>query len=153
MTFFVFFSLSVTRRLLGIITKKDILKHMAQIANRDPDSILFNWTPPRPSSLLSFHLASVDLGRRRHQLAHFGTKCTFFFFFFLTLLHLKSLFRESQVTRAPFAQANREQWIFFFLFFFVRRRRFWLCETMTHPHCWPQFHVQPRRMLYTWEIS
>uniref|UniRef100_A0A8C4I1C4 Chloride channel protein n=1 Tax=Dicentrarchus labrax TaxID=13489 RepID=A0A8C4I1C4_DICLA len=29
-------------RLLGIITKKDILKHMAQIANRDPDSILFN---------------------------------------------------------------------------------------------------------------
>uniref|UniRef100_A0A8C6TQP5 Chloride channel protein n=1 Tax=Neogobius melanostomus TaxID=47308 RepID=A0A8C6TQP5_9GOBI len=34
----------VTRngRLLGIITKKDILKHMAQIANRDPDSILFN---------------------------------------------------------------------------------------------------------------
>ncbi|XP_033962437.1 H(+)/Cl(-) exchange transporter 5 [Pseudochaenichthys georgianus] len=30
------------RRLLGIITKKDILKHMAHIANRDPDSILFN---------------------------------------------------------------------------------------------------------------
>ncbi|XP_008318703.1 H(+)/Cl(-) exchange transporter 5 isoform X1 [Cynoglossus semilaevis] len=29
-------------RLLGIITKKDILKHMAQISNRDPDSILFN---------------------------------------------------------------------------------------------------------------
>uniref|UniRef100_A0A8B9HJ29 Chloride channel protein n=1 Tax=Astyanax mexicanus TaxID=7994 RepID=A0A8B9HJ29_ASTMX len=29
-------------RLLGIITKKDILKHMAQIANRDPDSIMFN---------------------------------------------------------------------------------------------------------------
>ncbi|XP_061525073.1 H(+)/Cl(-) exchange transporter 5-like isoform X3 [Phycodurus eques] len=29
-------------KLLGIITKKDILKHMAQIANRDPDSILFN---------------------------------------------------------------------------------------------------------------
>uniref|UniRef100_A0A674CG74 Chloride channel protein n=1 Tax=Salmo trutta TaxID=8032 RepID=A0A674CG74_SALTR len=29
-------------RLLGIITKKDILKHVAQIANRDPDSILFN---------------------------------------------------------------------------------------------------------------
>ncbi|KAG9340925.1 hypothetical protein JZ751_020118 [Albula glossodonta] len=29
-------------RLLGIITKKDILKHMAQMANRDPDSILFN---------------------------------------------------------------------------------------------------------------
>uniref|UniRef100_A0A665U6Q3 Chloride channel protein n=1 Tax=Echeneis naucrates TaxID=173247 RepID=A0A665U6Q3_ECHNA len=29
-------------RLLGIITKKDILKHMAQITNRDPDSILFN---------------------------------------------------------------------------------------------------------------
>uniref|UniRef100_A0A8D3BV42 Chloride channel protein n=1 Tax=Scophthalmus maximus TaxID=52904 RepID=A0A8D3BV42_SCOMX len=29
-------------KLLGIITKKDILKHMAHIANRDPDSILFN---------------------------------------------------------------------------------------------------------------
>ncbi|KAJ8405835.1 hypothetical protein AAFF_G00312720 [Aldrovandia affinis] len=29
-------------RLLGIITKKDILKHMAQMANRDPDSIFFN---------------------------------------------------------------------------------------------------------------
>ncbi|XP_076843491.1 H(+)/Cl(-) exchange transporter 5 [Brachyhypopomus gauderio] len=29
-------------RLLGIITKKDILKHMARMANRDPDSILFN---------------------------------------------------------------------------------------------------------------
>lgn len=29
-------------RLLGIITKKDVLKHMAQMTNRDPDSILFN---------------------------------------------------------------------------------------------------------------
>ncbi|KAG7484965.1 hypothetical protein MATL_G00055770 [Megalops atlanticus] len=29
-------------RLLGIITKKDILKHMAEMANRDPDSILFD---------------------------------------------------------------------------------------------------------------
>uniref|UniRef100_A0A8C5GAY0 Chloride channel protein n=1 Tax=Gouania willdenowi TaxID=441366 RepID=A0A8C5GAY0_GOUWI len=29
-------------RLLGIITKKDILKHMAQMSNRDPESILFN---------------------------------------------------------------------------------------------------------------
>ncbi|XP_077084076.1 H(+)/Cl(-) exchange transporter 5 [Siphateles boraxobius] len=29
-------------RMLGIITKKDVLKHMAQMANRDPDSILFN---------------------------------------------------------------------------------------------------------------
>lgn len=29
-------------RLLGIITKKDILKHLAQMANRDPESILFN---------------------------------------------------------------------------------------------------------------
>ncbi|XP_060785538.1 H(+)/Cl(-) exchange transporter 5 isoform X3 [Neoarius graeffei] len=29
-------------RLLGIITKKDILKHMAQMTNRDPESILFN---------------------------------------------------------------------------------------------------------------
>ncbi|NP_001083736.1 chloride channel, voltage-sensitive 3 S homeolog [Xenopus laevis] len=29
-------------RLLGIITKKDILRHMAQMANHDPESILFN---------------------------------------------------------------------------------------------------------------
>lgn len=30
------------RKLLGIITKKDVLKHIAQMANQDPDSILFN---------------------------------------------------------------------------------------------------------------
>ncbi|XP_053230261.1 H(+)/Cl(-) exchange transporter 5-like isoform X3 [Podarcis raffonei] len=29
-------------KLLGIITKKDVLKHIAQLANQDPDSILFN---------------------------------------------------------------------------------------------------------------
>jgi len=29
-------------RLLGIITKKDILRHIAQLENQDPDSILFN---------------------------------------------------------------------------------------------------------------
>ncbi|XP_029463341.1 H(+)/Cl(-) exchange transporter 5 isoform X1 [Rhinatrema bivittatum] len=29
-------------RLLGIITKKDVLKHIAQMANQDPESILFN---------------------------------------------------------------------------------------------------------------
>jgi len=29
-------------RLLGIITKKDILLHIAQLENEDPDSILFN---------------------------------------------------------------------------------------------------------------
>ncbi|TSN12262.1 H(+)/Cl(-) exchange transporter 5 [Bagarius yarrelli] len=38
----VFFLLYLCRRLLGIITKKDILKHMAQMTNRDPESILFN---------------------------------------------------------------------------------------------------------------
>jgi len=32
----------VCRRLLGIITKKDILRHIAQLENEDPDSILFN---------------------------------------------------------------------------------------------------------------
>uniref|UniRef100_A0A8C9W822 Chloride channel protein n=1 Tax=Scleropages formosus TaxID=113540 RepID=A0A8C9W822_SCLFO len=34
----------VTRsgRLLGIITKKDVLRHMAQMMNQDPDSIMFN---------------------------------------------------------------------------------------------------------------
>ncbi len=41
------FSPSLFSRLLGIITKKDILKHMAQMANRDPDSILFNWSLSR----------------------------------------------------------------------------------------------------------
>ncbi|KAH9492668.1 H(+)/Cl(-) exchange transporter 3 [Bulinus truncatus] len=29
-------------RLLGIITKKDVLRHIAQLKNQDPDSILFN---------------------------------------------------------------------------------------------------------------
>ncbi|BFZ15227.1 hypothetical protein BsWGS_18266 [Bradybaena similaris] len=29
-------------RLLGIITKKDVLRHIAQLRNQDPDSILFN---------------------------------------------------------------------------------------------------------------
>ncbi|KAJ3585574.1 hypothetical protein NHX12_014293 [Muraenolepis orangiensis] len=38
----IFRKLGLRQRLLGIITKKDILKHMAQMANRDPDSILFN---------------------------------------------------------------------------------------------------------------
>ncbi|TNN47065.1 H(+)/Cl(-) exchange transporter 4 [Liparis tanakae] len=34
----------VTRsgRLLGIITKKDVLRHMAQMMNQDPESIMFN---------------------------------------------------------------------------------------------------------------
>uniref|UniRef100_A0A672RBV8 Chloride channel protein n=1 Tax=Sinocyclocheilus grahami TaxID=75366 RepID=A0A672RBV8_SINGR len=36
------FCLSFYRRLLGIITKKDILRHMAQMANQDPESIMFN---------------------------------------------------------------------------------------------------------------
>nr|KAG5687276.1 hypothetical protein BaRGS_010263 [Batillaria attramentaria] len=29
-------------RLLGIITKKDVLRHIAQLENQDPESILFN---------------------------------------------------------------------------------------------------------------
>ncbi|RUS73453.1 hypothetical protein EGW08_018790 [Elysia chlorotica] len=29
-------------RLLGIITKKDVLRHIAQLQNQDPESILFN---------------------------------------------------------------------------------------------------------------
>lgn len=37
-------SVSPCRRLLGIITKKDILRHMAQMANQDPESIMFNWS-------------------------------------------------------------------------------------------------------------
>jgi len=39
MTFPFLFS---SRRLLGIITKKDVLRHMAQMANQDPESIMFN---------------------------------------------------------------------------------------------------------------
>lgn len=38
------------RRLLGIITKKDILRHMAQMANQDPESIMFNQHPPLPAT-------------------------------------------------------------------------------------------------------
>lgn len=37
-----FFLLISFRRLLGIITKKDVLRHMAQMANQDPESIMFN---------------------------------------------------------------------------------------------------------------
>ncbi|KAG8174763.1 hypothetical protein JTE90_000020, partial [Oedothorax gibbosus] len=29
-------------RLLGIITKKDVLRHIKQLANQDPESVLFN---------------------------------------------------------------------------------------------------------------
>lgn len=29
-------------KLLGIITKKDVLRHIAQLSNMDPGSILFN---------------------------------------------------------------------------------------------------------------
>lgn len=32
----------LSRRLLGIITKKDVLRHMAQMMNQDPESIMFN---------------------------------------------------------------------------------------------------------------
>uniref|UniRef100_A0A8C9FIR9 Chloride channel protein n=1 Tax=Pavo cristatus TaxID=9049 RepID=A0A8C9FIR9_PAVCR len=32
----------IMMRLLGIITKKDVLRHMAQMANQDPESIMFN---------------------------------------------------------------------------------------------------------------
>lgn len=39
---YLFLSLFFYRRLLGIITKKDILRHMAQMANQDPESIMFN---------------------------------------------------------------------------------------------------------------
>lgn len=39
---FVSFLPFFSRRLLGIITKKDVLRHMAQMANQDPESIMFN---------------------------------------------------------------------------------------------------------------
>uniref|UniRef100_A0A8C2IFP3 Chloride channel protein n=1 Tax=Cyprinus carpio TaxID=7962 RepID=A0A8C2IFP3_CYPCA len=35
-------SVSLIRRLLGIITKKDVLRHMAHMMNQDPESIMFN---------------------------------------------------------------------------------------------------------------
>jgi len=30
------------RRLLGVITKKDVLRHVKQLDNEDPNSVLFN---------------------------------------------------------------------------------------------------------------
>lgn len=36
--FFIF----IFRRLLGVITKKDVLKHIKQLEDEDPNSILFN---------------------------------------------------------------------------------------------------------------
>lgn len=36
------FNILFFRRLLGIITKKDVLRHIAQLGNQDPESILFN---------------------------------------------------------------------------------------------------------------
>ena len=30
------------RRLLGIITRKDVLRHIARLNKQDPDSIMFN---------------------------------------------------------------------------------------------------------------
>lgn len=32
----------VCRRLLGVITKKDVLRHVKQMDNEDPSSVLFN---------------------------------------------------------------------------------------------------------------
>lgn len=96
------FSLRVIRRLLGIITKKDILKHMAQIANRDPDSILFNWAPP---SFLFAVLLCRPGDMKTPACTLKWTKCTF------TSSTLKGCSGRS--SRAPFAQAS-EQWNFFF---------------------------------------
>lgn len=33
----------VYRRLMGIITKKDMLRHVAEIEHQDPDAIRFHW--------------------------------------------------------------------------------------------------------------
>lgn len=35
------------RRLLGVITKKDVLRHVKQMDNEDPSSVLFNWAHAR----------------------------------------------------------------------------------------------------------
>lgn len=32
----------IFRRLLGVITKKDVLRHIKQMDNEDPNSVLFN---------------------------------------------------------------------------------------------------------------
>lgn len=34
-------------RLLGVITKKDVLRHVKQMDNEDPNSVLFNWELPQ----------------------------------------------------------------------------------------------------------
>lgn len=33
---------NVFRRLLGVITKKDVLRHVKQMDNEDPNTVLFN---------------------------------------------------------------------------------------------------------------
>jgi hypothetical protein len=35
-------NISVLSRLLGVITKKDVLRHVKQMDNEDPNSVLFN---------------------------------------------------------------------------------------------------------------
>lgn len=36
------FNVFVHRRLLGVITKKDVLRHVKQMDNEDPNTVLFN---------------------------------------------------------------------------------------------------------------
>ena len=92
------------RRLLGIITKKDILKHMAQIANRDPDSILFNWASSSSSS-------SVDQRMMKTPARTLKKNKTRMHLFYLVN------FSNGRSRRAPFAQATTELWIYFVFFF------------------------------------
>lgn len=33
---------AIFRRLLGVITKKDVLRHVKQMDNEDPNTVLFN---------------------------------------------------------------------------------------------------------------
>lgn len=75
---------SLCRRLLGIITKKDILRHMAQMANQDPESIMFNWSAP---SRTAGGEGETTARRRRctSWTAPISDIRTLFFVFFLVL--------------------------------------------------------------------
>lgn len=65
---------SLIRRLLGIITKKDVLRHMAHMMNQDPESIMFNWscTHRTTSDLL---LNTLELNIRQCFLPCFYFTC------------------------------------------------------------------------------
>lgn len=51
----VFTTYDVFSRLLGVITKKDVLRHVKQMDNEDPNSVLFNWNAARAPHISEFN--------------------------------------------------------------------------------------------------